>query len=133
MTALRMVHDVDPKIEVMDRVAGLTEKYRCIGTDVLCAIYIRPPMTKGGVFLPENKGPMREDEHQGKVGLVLKMGPVAFTDDAEHKWNGVVPKIGDWVVYRVGDTLPISLGAQKCRVVDEGCIRGIVDDPDIIY
>lgn len=132
MTAVRMAHMVEPKKEIMTRVKGLVGCYQCIGADVLCAIYIRPEQTKGGLFLPGNQGIKKEDEFQGKVGLVLAMGPLAFTEDADHKWGGVIPKIGDWVVWRVGDTLPLSLGDQKCRVVDEGCIRGIVTDPDIV-
>ncbi len=132
MRAVQMVHDVDPKREIWDRVKGKIEDIRPLATEVVCAIYVRPEKTKSGLYLAQTVGMAKEDQYQGKVGLVLKMGPLAFTEDADHKWGGVTPKVGDWVVYRVGDTFQFSIGDQMCRSADESCVKMIVPQPDIV-
>lgn len=131
--AIAMVHETDPKQEILSRVRGLIDDILPMTTEVICGIYVRPERTAGGIILPQDKGMRREDEYQGKVGLVLKMGPLAFTDDENHKWGDVKPKVGDWVLWRVGDTFPFSLGDAPCRFVDEGLIRAILPGPDIVY
>ena len=70
--------------------------------EVLLLKYIR---THVGSFIasPETQ---REDKWQGGVGLVLKVGPTAFVDDAHTKFNGVKVERGDWVSWRVSDGWP---------------------------
>lgn len=94
---------------------------------VLIGIYVRPEKTKGGIILTDsNRG---EDKWQGKVGLVLKKGSLAFQgpefgDDVE---------VGDWVVYKVSDGLSTDINGTWCRIIEDVHIRGRVTDPTIIY
>ena len=132
-TAMQMVHDREPKMVIMDDVGPFLKDVQPLGTGVLLAVYVRPEVTKSGIYLPQNKGPMLEDNAQGKVGLVLALGEMAFTEDAQHRWGGVTPKVGDWVVIRVGDTFPFELGPRRCRVVEDVDIKVILQRPDIVW
>lgn len=98
--------------------------------DVLVAIWVRPNITAGGIHLTDNY--KDEDVFQGKVGLILKMGPMAFQDDETHKWP-IKPKIGDWVTYRVSDGWPFMLVDQPCRIINERAIRLVLNRPDVVY
>lgn len=129
MAALEMSHAEDPKQEILNELRPYTNDIEPLGTECLVAIYIRPSMTKGGIHLA---GVTKdEDVYQGKVGLVIKTGPLAFVEDESHSWP-VKPKVGDWVVFRVGDTFPLVIGKRNCRLIDESNIRAIVNRPDIV-
>ena len=102
--------------------------------DILVALYQRPEKTDGGVFLTDK---MRgEDIYQGKAGLIIKMGPLAFADDLEHTppivWP-VKPDIGSWVLFRTSDGWPLVIGEQHCRIVNERGIRMILNRPDVVF
>ncbi len=68
---------------------------------VLVATYIPPEKTKGGIYRPDRS--LAEDRYQGKVGLVLTMGPVAFQDYGVTKFAGTTAKAGEWVMYRASE------------------------------
>jgi co-chaperonin GroES (HSP10) len=89
--ALKMVHDTDPKQELWSRAAPLVEGWKVQAELVLIATYLRPEKTQSGIFLPEKA--RGEDEYQGKVGLIIMMGPDAFKGDPEE----TKPAVGDWV------------------------------------
>lgn len=131
--AIAMLHEVDPKQEILAEVKPYLADVEPLGTDVLLAMYIRPEKTKSGLYLPENKGARHEDQYQGKVGLVLKMGPAAFREDDSHVWGGRVPQVGDWIAVNVGDTWSCELGKRRCRIVEDVHCKLIVQRPDIIY
>ncbi len=131
-SALAMVHPVDPKHEIFREVASYLADVTPLGAEVLLAVYIRPEKTKGGILLPGNQGPRKEDSYQGKVGLVLALGEMAFTDDATHKWP-TKPKVGDWVAINVGDTWAFELGPRRCRVVEDVDVKLILQRPDIVW
>lgn len=129
--ALEMVHDIDPKQEIMDDVAPFLNDIEPLAAQVLIGIYVRPKKTSGGIYIPDNT--QGEDIYQGKVGLVLKLGPLAFSEDESHKWGGRTPQVGDWVLFRVGDTFPFSLGKRHCRAVEDVNFKFILHKPDIAY
>lgn len=129
--ALQMVHDRDPKDALLDQVGALAAKLTPIGARVLVATYIRPEKTTKGIILTEKY--RQEDEYQGKVGLVLKMGPLAFTEDETHQWGGVTPKVGDWVLMNIGDTRRLSIGENPCRFIEDVAVQGILEEPDAVY
>ncbi len=102
--------------------------------DILVALYQRPEKTDGGVFLTDK---MRgEDIYQGKSGLVIKMGPLAFHDEPAYSppitWP-VKPKIGDWILFRASDGWPLIIGEQHCRIVNERGVRMILNRPDVVF
>lgn len=133
-TAVAMRHLVDPKNEIWDDVREYLDDVEPLGTDVLIAVYVRPERTAGGIIVDlGDKGMKHEDRYQGKVGLVLKMGPAAFREDEAHNWGGRAPKIGDWIAVNVGDTWSCELGKRRCRIVEDVHCKLIVQRPDIIY
>lgn len=129
--------EIDPATELFRKVEPYLGDIPILtGDAILMAIYKRPEKTKGGIFLTDKT--TDEDIWQGKVGLILKMGPLAFKPDAEHDYSyadgtpAVTPKVGDWAVFRVGDAWPLVLGDTPCRVATEKAIRMTVARPDII-
>lgn len=128
--ALRVKHDTDPRDEIMVRCKPYLDGLTLMGSRIIVAIYQRPEKTQSGIILPGQV--QKEDVYQGKVGLILKMGPMAFTEDDTHKWP-VAPKIGDWVAFRVGDTWQLTMDKQPCRMIEDVDVRMIVTEPDVLY
>lgn len=116
-TILETVGDLD-SIQVMQNM-------------VLVATYIRPEKTKGGLFLPESA--VEEDIYQGKVGLVLKLGPTAFIDQEENRFGNLRANVHDWCVYRVGDSWDLTVRGVHCRLIRDSNIRLVVNDPEEIF
>lgn len=128
--AIHMIHDTDPKQAIQDAVGPYVHDIAVLGARVLVGVYVRPDKTRAGIILPDQtKG---EDRYQGKVGLVLAVGPLAFQEDETHRWGAHVPKVGDWVVYSVGDTFAFELGKHRCRAVEDVDVHLIVKTPDSI-
>ena len=137
MPAALMMHDEDPKAEILSR-AGDLKDVEVFGSDVLVALYIRPQKTKSGIILSD--GTRDEDKWQGKAGLILKLGPTAYCDEDGNKFRDISE--GDWVVFRPSDGWPVTLNAANsfaskdaisCRVVNDIHIRMRVSSPDTIY
>ena len=106
----------DPKAAIFAAVGDLTRE-RVASDLVLLGTYIRNEKTSGGIIRPTEV--LEEDEYQGKVGLVLKTGPLAYGDweDDEHKGENAVQ--GTWVVYQI-KTLA---GADQRHRMPAGPIR----------
>jgi co-chaperonin GroES (HSP10) len=138
MPAVQMLHEKDPREVILDR-AGNLEGVEVFGNDMLVAIYKRPEKTKTGIILVDDT--RGEDVHQGKVGLILKMGPTCFLDDEGSKFRDI--KEGDWVVFRPSDGWRVTLNTLRgnsskentldARVVSDISVRARVSDPDLIY
>lgn len=132
MKALKMQHADDPAQEITTRTHDLLDQIQLVNPyEVLVGIYQRPNKTASGIMLPDKY--RDEDIYQGKVGLVLKLGELAFKPDEKHQWPSRVPKVGDWIAFRVTDSWQLILGGQQCRVVEDRFFRLIVDDPDLVY
>lgn len=126
-----MDHAVDPRVEIRSKVAGHIEQLKIVNPyEVLVGIYKRPEKTATGLYLGDST--RQEDVWQGKVGLILKMGPLAFTETPDHKWP-TKPEVGDWVAFRVGDSWQLSLGKQECRMISDIHFRLILKEPDMVY
>lgn len=124
----------DPKKALIDNIKQIhIDSYRLFEDDVLIGTYIRPEKTKGGIFLTDNA--KQEDRFQGKVGLLLKAGPMAFKFDKSGQFHleGDKPAVGDWVIYRPSDAWEISLNGVSCRIIRSCLIRGAVNDPASIW
>jgi hypothetical protein len=128
---LKMEHKTDPRQELLNKFN--VDSVSVVGPNILMAIYIRSKKTKGGILLADST--INEDIYQGKVGLILKMGPQPYSKE-EHEWFGdIKPQIGDWVVYRSSDSFPLNLFERDghCRIMDRANIKLIVPEPDIIW
>lgn len=131
---LRMVHAEDPKQKLREAVGDLSG-IEVMHNQILVAIYLRPEKTAGGLILADVT--RNEDRYQGKVGLVLKMGPLAFQDDARNDFKGQRVEIGDWIGYRVQDGWSLVVngpdGKVDCRMLEDVHIKLRLDGPDEIY
>lgn len=98
---------------------------------VLLATYIRPEKTKGNIIRPHSN--VDEDEFQGKVGLVIKMGPLAFEDDDETSFRGQRVAPGDWVVVRRNDGWKMIINDVACQIVQDIHVRMKLSSPDLVF
>lgn len=133
MQALR-ISDADKqfaKQEIRDRVKDDLSGCTLLGARILVGIYQRPEKTSSGIYITDRA--KDEDIWQGKVGLILAMGPHAFVEDETHKWPGTLPKVGDWVLARGSDTWQLMVGKQHCRMIEDVDVRMVVPQPDVWY
>lgn len=102
---------------------------------VLCATYIRPEKTTGGIIRITRS--LEEDRFQGKVGLVLALGPLCF-DDPKYfgdfridvgEWAIFNPSAG-WESYQVRDS---GRDGVPVRLFDDTQILGKTTEPWRIY
>lgn len=120
----------NPKVDIIKAVgdlSGVTIKFNW----VLVGTYFRPEKTAGGIIRPQTN--VGEDEWQGKVGVVLKLGSLAYQDDEDAHFSGERVEIGEWAVYHVGDARSININGYPCRMVRDSSIRMTVEDPNIIF
>ena len=129
--ALKMVHQVDPKEDLLDRSADFVKGIQVLGARVLIATYLRPEKTAGGIIMTDKS--REEDRWQGKVGLVVALGPLAFKDDETHAWGELRPAVGDWVLVNIGDTRRLDVGENPCRFVEDVHVQAILDNPDAVW
>ncbi len=128
--AIEFVSNSDnPKLEMIKKVGDLS-KLHVMYNMVLVAQYVRPMRTKGGIIRPHEN--IEEDVWQGKVGLVMKLGPNAFVDDADMSFFGQKAEIGDWVVFKTSDAWQLQVGEWPCRLVRDSSIKMKLDDPAIV-
>lgn len=134
-TYVAVEHQGDPKQEMLDKIGTLPDGI-VSGCRIMVAVYSPPAVEKtaGGVFLAKTvqDEDIREFYHQGKVGLVIAMGPDAFVDTAEVKFSWKA-EVGDWVWYRPSDGMPVDMQSNLCRVFDsERYIIGKLPHPDMV-
>lgn len=137
LAQMRMKHEKDPAQTIWDSLGGNVDELELAPAKVLIAIYERPEMTAGGIHLPgKTRG---EDVYQGKVGLIIKMGPNCFEDDAIHTFGGFSPKIGDWVLFTAAEGRQLGLPSATvttgtpCRIFEDTAILGKISSPDYIF
>lgn len=128
--ALKMVHAVDPREEILAAI-GKLDNIKIFNNWVLIAVYKRPEKTAGGIILTDTV--RKEDEYQGKVGLVVKKGPLAFVDDDRTSFNGQNVELGEWVVFRTSDGWSLDVNGVICRMLQDTQIRMTVDSPDVVF
>lgn len=106
-----------------------------MGSRLLVAKWIR--RSEGKIQL--TTATRNEDKFQGKVGLVLKVGPLAFEDDATHDWRGQRARPGDWVLFGYGDGTDFDYRPAgthdhiPCKLLGEGDIAMVIPRPDFAY
>jgi len=126
----------DPKKALLQSLGDLSH-WEIFHNLVMVATYIEPETTPGGIIKPDRT--LAESRFQGKVGLVVKLGPLAFKDDNIAKFGGVTIKEGDWVFYNAGDGFELySVEHQKsdgtcCRLFEDTRIKGRVADPSLVW
>ena len=124
-----MTHAGDPRAELMSSVGDISG-IKIFNNWILVAVYKRPEKTLGGIILTDNT--RKEDEYQGKVGLVLKKGPLAFVDDDKASFNGQDVELGEWIAFRVSDGWSLEVNGVICRMLQDVQIRLGLPSPDVI-
>lgn len=82
--------------------------------------------TDGGVFLPDQ---MRKAEETASiVGFVMKLGPLAYQDEAKFP-TGPWCKEGDWVVFRSYSGTRFRIHGREFRLINDDSVEALVDDP----
>lgn len=120
----------DPKQALLDAVGDLSG-YDIFHNQILVAIYVRPNITAGGILRPDEN--IKEDEYQGKVGLVVKLGPTAFVDTDDEEFHGQSLSVGDWVVFRTGDGWQLNIRDTACRILNDRTVRMRIKNPGDIF
>lgn len=122
------------KKKILDRVGDLS-KIRLFGNRVLIAKYIRQKI--GSIAVSDQT--KTEDRWQGKIGLVLAKGHLAFKSDANNDFGPDDVKPGDWVLFNYSDGTDFDLLTNghmdkvNCRVLKDVEIQGIVPSPDTVW
>ena len=137
MTTTAMLHEIDPRIDLQNRI-GKLDHIRLLHNQVLVATYVRPEKTRGGIILAPSI--RDEDKYQGKVGLVIAKGPMAFVDDSRTQFMGATVEISDWITYRMSDGWQMTIkgnrtsdspnGEYHCRMLQDIDIKAIISHPD---
>jgi co-chaperonin GroES (HSP10) len=96
-------------------------------SQVVVMTYVSPTRTAGGIIRPDQT--KDEDRFQGKIGLVVAVGPGAFKDDGIAKFHGKKIKVGDWVYTRYSDGLEFFYNGCSLRIFEDVSIKAIVSDP----
>lgn len=125
-----MKHTVDPKKQILDQIGNLDD-VELFGNWVLMGVYERPAQMASGLYVPDST--RKEDEHQGKCGLVLKKGPHAFVSDDNYDFKGLDVDVGDWCAMFVTDGRKIKIRGVLCRMVEDMHIRMRISSPDVVY
>lgn len=143
MPPMLATHAGDPAKELLKKVGNISE-LELFHNAILVAIYMRPETTTLGgkpFFLPDSvAGKTGEDRFQGKVGLVISKGPLAFESDERTDFKGQNVEIGEWVCFRASDGWQLNLvrgpkidDAVHCRLLVESDIRARIPSPDFIW
>lgn len=131
---------LDPKQAVIDAIGQPNvDKFEVFHNLVLVGTYVRSDKLKSGLILGADRT-RAEDRFQGKIGLVLKVGPMAFKDDAVNKFGGITVNPGDWVMYRTSDAQEFffvdedkPLDGASARLIEDSHIKARVADPALIF
>lgn len=124
---MRMQHDVDPALSLMDKLGDL-RGVEVLNNYVLYAIYERPAKTAGGVYLTDQQ--QTEDEYQGKAGLIIKIGPLVNLDP---ELRGGELKPGMWIAVRPSDGWALKINGVHCRMIIEKGVHMVLPTPDTVY
>ncbi len=125
-----MDHEVDPKQKILDLVGDLSG-IEILNNQILCAVYVRPTKTKSGIYLADQT--TAEDRFQGKVGLLIGMGPSAFEDESGQWFADSSFKMHDWLVFRPSDGWNITINGVLCRMLSDTQVKMRIPSPDVVW
>jgi len=126
---------VDPSDRVLD--PSLIEKSLIdkmpdpTGWRILVLPYKGKGKTAGGIWLPDQA--LAQNEVSTQVGYVLKVGPLAYEDQAKFP-EGAWCKEGDWVVFARYAGSRFKIEGGEVRVLnDDEILATILDPEDILH
>ena len=129
----------DPRTFFLKRCEEFTSKVRLGTNKILVATYFVPESTK-------MKGPAGstinfiiprevtvEAKWQGRVGLLIAKGPMAWVADDRVSFGGTNHEIGTWVGYDRHDGRQVAIDRIHCRVMRDVDVWCETDDPFLVY
>lgn len=125
----------DPRAFLLERCAAAMENSIYSRAIVVCATYYLPAFE----VLPNghrlHRAPSSQDEAlwQGKVGLIIGKGALAFQDEGGLKFGGFYPKIGDWVQWDIHDARQFTINRIHCRWMSDTQVIAQVKNPKLVY
>lgn len=129
MPAIAMKHDEDPKQKIL-RELGDISHVEVFNDRVLVAIYEPSGMTKGGIITSLKTD--IESKYQGKVCLILKVGPMCNIGDKASLRGGELEP-GDWIAVRSSDGWQVDINKKLCKLLAEDTIHMRIPDADIVW
>lgn len=132
MPLMEMISTHDPVEEIMEKIGDLTD-FVIPFNKILIGIYMRPEKTKSGLILSDQY--REEDRWQGRAGVILKRGPMAFIDDDRVKFNGLNPQVGEWVCFRPSDGMKLDIRHREghCILLSDVQIQLVIPAPDLVF
>jgi len=128
MSIMPMMHEVDPAEDLRNKIGDISG-FNLIGPKVLCAIYLRPEKTKGGIIITNKT--RDEDIYQGKIGLIVKTG---VNVGADREWFGDTKlEVGAWAGFRASDGYSLIVNGVNCRILEDVRVQCIASHPDLIW
>lgn len=129
-----LVDSEEAKQKILAEVKEIAELEDLVFLDrVLVAKWM--PEKSGSIINPDQMH--RENKWQGKIGLVIKLGPAAFQDDDQAgSFYGAKCEVGDWVWFSIQDAgaadfRPVgSFEKYPCFLLRDKDIIGKVPRPD---
>lgn len=125
----------DPKEFLLSRCALAMQNSQYTRDLVVCATYYLPAfdiMSNGQRFY-RSESSQDEALWQGKVGLIIGMGPLAFKDEGALKFGDMKFEIGDWVQWDIHDSRQFTVNRIHCRWMRDIQIIARVNDPRLVY
>ena len=130
MPPMIMDHEIDPKEKILKEIGDLSN-IEIFNNQILVAVYIRPTKTKSGLYITDKT--VDEDRFQGKVGLLLGMGPAAFQDDSGQWFGESSFSLHDWLVFRPSDGWSITVNGVLCRILADTQVKARINSPDQVW
>jgi len=129
----------DPKAFYLKRCKYFLSQVSLGTNNILVATYFLP--AKINMKGPDNKPfpfiivseTQDETKWQGRVGLLVAKGPLAWKSDDRVDFGGTNYEIGDWVCYDRQDGRQIAINQVHCRRLKDVDIWGKTDDPFLVY
>lgn len=124
-------HGNEQKAFVLKELGDLS-RFRVYGNRVLVVTYITPSISRGGIlFTPAQT---EESIYQGKVGYIIKKGPLAYVDDETTKFGGMNPDVGAWVFFRPSlAIMQLRYDGIDCRMFADEQIGGDLQEPEKMW
>ena len=126
---------VDPKAFLLERCQLWMDNAEFFHNYIVTATYYLPAfeILPGGQKWHRAQTTHDEALWQGKVGLVVAKGKIAFRDDDTVKFYGQDVHIGDWLQYDIHDPRQFTINRIHCRLLKDVHVIARLKDPRLVY
>lgn len=123
----------DPRQFLLDRCAWMKHCTVFHNWVITATYYLPKKIGEGKVTLILPDSVHDEALSQGKIGLVIAKGPLAFKSSAHLDFCGQNVEIGDWVQYDILEGRQFTADRVHCRRLKDTQIVMRVPDPKLVY